>query len=356
MTHPFKMLMKSSRSVSLALASIPALFVFLVISILWRITASSKELPQIGRRDTSTEVTLVSGVHELRMEGDYEECSKAHSQLAAITQWSSQFPMVLILADDWSVCAAALQIGKKTYGNIKCHQHTCMHREYDRPTVPCLLHNAIELTSTDFVLFTNSDLAYVNVVPAISIAQKMFEGNFALLGRRRDIDFQHECETKAKDAPILDQILNANGELHDPYGIDYIVAPRSVLRSVIKDMPDFLIGLWKWDNWLVDTCIHKGVNLIDATNILHAIHLQSTKEDHRGRKGYAHNKDLYSKFYNLAPDKHLLDDPFPVGLGTIAFAPFYIKEEEILRRWCYFDVGKEFQSCSNRPGAEDIFR
>lgn len=355
MTHPFNMLIKS-RSVSLSLASIPALFVFLLIVSLRRIAASLKELPQLGRRDTSGEVTLVSGVYELRIEGNYEECSKAHSQFTAVTQWSLHFPMVLILADDWSVCAAALQIGKKTDGNIKCHQHRCMHPEYHRPTVPCLLHDAIELTSTDLVLFTNSDLTYFNVVPAISIAQKMFEENFALLGRRRDIDFQHECETKAKDAPMLDQILNAKGELHDPYGIDYIVAPRSVIRSIIKDMPDFLIGVWKWDNWLVDTCIHKGVDLIDSTNILQAIHLQSTKEDHRGRKGYAHNKDLYSKFYNLAPNKHLLDDPFPVGLGTIDFAPFYIKEEEILRRWCYFDVGKEFQSCSNRPGAEDIFR
>lgn len=356
MTHPFNMLMKSSRSVSLALASIPALFIFLLIVLLWKMTASLKELPQIGRRESSGEVTLVSGVYELRMEGDYEECSKAHSQLFAVTQWSLQFPMVLILADDWSVCAAALQIGKKTDGNIKCHQHTCMHPEYDRPTVPCLLHDAIELTTTDFVLFTNSDLAYFNVVPAISIAQKMFEDNFALLGRRRDIDFQHECEAKTRDTAMVDQILNAKGALHESYGVDYIVATRSVIKSIVKDMPDFLIGLWKWDNWLVDTCIHRGVDLIDATNILHAIHLQNTKEDHRGRKGYSHNKDLYSKFYNLAPDKHLLDDPFPVGLGTVDFAPFYIKDEVILRRWCYFDVGKEFQSCSNRPGRDGILR
>ncbi|KAI8100255.1 hypothetical protein M9434_007216 [Picochlorum sp. BPE23] len=307
-----------------------------------------------GRRRTEVEVTLVSGLYHLGKDGEYEECSKEHSQFTAVTQWSLRFPEVLILADDWSVCAAALQIGKTTDGNIKCHQHTCMHAEYGRPVVPCLLHDAFELATTDYVLFTNSDLAYLNVVPAVTIAQAMFEESFALLGRRRDIDFQHECKMKTKDIAMLDQILDAPGELHDPFGIDYIVLPRNTIASVIKDMPDFLIGLWKWDNWLVDTCIHKGINLVDATNVLHAIHLQSTKEDHRGRKGYGHNKDLYSKFYKLEPGRHLLDDPFPVGLGTIDYAPFYIKDQEVLRRWCYFDVGKEFQSCRNRPLREDI--
>eukprot|EP00889_Picochlorum_renovo_P000007 jgi/Picre1/27037/NNA_000007.t1 len=340
------MLIKRSRSVLRAFAQSYALLFFFLILSIWRIIVSN-ELIRPNREHRSVEITLVSGLYQLLKEGEYEQCTKSHSQFTAVTQWSLQFEEVLILADDWSVCIAALLIGKQANGNIKCHQHTCMHPEYGRPTVPCLLKDAITLTTTDYILFTNSDLVYLNVVPAIDMVQGAFKENFALLGRRRDIDFQRECKmTSRKESFMSERILSAPGKLHDPYGIDYIVFPRNALTSVIQDMPDFLIGLWKWDNWIVDTCIHKGVNLVDATNVLHAIHLQSTKEDHRGRKGFDHNRDLYSAYYKLGPDKHLLDDPFPVGLGTIDFAPFYIKNGTLLRRWCYFDVGKEFQPCS----------
>lgn len=343
--------MKSSRAVFHALAYISTLFIFFLIISISSI-GSNHFVP--FRSHKSAKVTLVSGLYQLSMEGEYEECSTSHSQYIAITEWSLHFAEVLILADDLSVCAAAMQIGKMTDGNIKCHQHACMHPEYRRPVVSCLLLNAAKLASNDYVLFSNSDLAYYNVIPAISIARGVFKQNFALVGRRRDIDFQGQCKSMDKGSFMLQDILKAPGELHDPFGIDYIIVPRNLIGGIIKGMPDFLIGLWKWDNWLVDTVIKKGLNLVDATNLLHAIHLQNTKAGHRARKGWGHNKDLYSKFYNLGPDEHLLSDPFPVGLGTIEFAPFYIKDGAIFRRWCYFDVGKEFQPCRNQPRREDI--
>lgn len=259
-----------------------------------------------------------------------EPCGPGAGQKFAVRSWAEQFDEVLIMADTSLVCPYISDI-TNGLSNVVCNVHSCMHSDYNRPTVRCLIEEAVKQSSGQFILFSNSDLVYYGVKYALKsmVATKQ---PFLAVGQRHDIDFIDECmRNKSGDLLSLEGI---QGTLHDSYGIDYFIFSKSYIS--IKEMPPFLIGLWKWDNWFVDTHIRKGFNVIDATKGINAVHLQKTEKSHRERASSDFNKHLFMEYYNLKEPIHLLSDPFPVGLGATAFAPSYLEGEKVVRRWCYF--------------------
>ena len=293
---------------------------------------------QILTRRARVKVTFVTSLW--KYEGTFEQCSQDHAAYAAVDHWTKTFDETIILADAVEVCVALRPLRKKS---LKCIPHDCKHPTDGKPIVRCLLQRGIDLASHDHIMFSNSDLVYKGVPDAIKISRKRFS-EFVILGQRYDIDFKGFCESKinlraAGSTPSLNSksLETVSGRLHGPYGIDYLAFPKDT-RIPLHRMPDFLIGIWKWDNWIVDNMIKSDINVIDGTQAIRAIHLQSTLGVHKGRSGADHNKAAYMEFYNLTAPNHLLDDPFPVGLGSIDFCPFRIHERKIKRRWCYLNL------------------
>ena len=285
---------------------------------------------------TRPKITFVTSLW--KFEDTFETCTEEHGMYAAVNHWAGTFDEVVILADEIKICDALENLKLR---NLKCFPHSCKHPTDDKPTVRCLLLTGIELSSYANIIFSNSDLIFNGVHDAITIAKKSFK-EFAILGQRCDVDFKGFCKSKMAESSTssflnLHELGSQTGLLHDTYGIDYIVFGKSTPLP-LEQMPDFLVGIWKWDNWMVDTMIKSGLNVIDGTQVIKAVHLQETLENHRGRSGSDHNKLAYIKYYNLTEPVHLLDDPFPVGLGTIDFCPFCIKSRKVVRRWCYLNL------------------
>lgn len=92
--------------------------------------------------------------------------------------------------------------------------------------------------------------------------------------------------------------MKENAVYHGDYGIDYFVYFKGLLP--LKVMPNFLLGVWKWDNWLLDTLIRGGiVPVIDGTSLLDAIHLRLNNVSHEARDGYDVNQALYVQYFNI---------------------------------------------------------
>lgn len=293
--------------------------VIIIITLFWKKVVSLK----------GPTVTLATSLYEVFPETS-EKCGPGAAQEFAVRSWVEQFDEVVIMADTAEVCPYISGM-TKTASNVVCSMHSCMHSGYKRPTVRCLIEEAMKLSSGQYILFSNSDLVYYGVKNAL---KSMSQANqpFLAVGQRYDIDFAHECmQTKSG---ILQSLEGVPGNVHDSYGIDYFIFSESYIS--IQAMPSFLIGLWKWDNWFVDTHIRSGFNVIDATRGIDAIHLQATEKSHRQRASSDFNKHLFMEFYNLTEPNHLLSDPFPIGLGCTSFAPRYLEGGKIIRRWCYF--------------------
>ena len=299
----------------------------LLLCVFSSFVAYLKEFPPL--KHTKNLVTLATSLYKvIPVSGD--PCGPSAAQEFALANWVEQFDEVLLMADSQEVCPnVTLTIGD--HPNVVCALHSCIQAVYKRPTVPCLIEEAMKLSTSKYILFSNSDLVYYGVTKAIT-AMQAAQKPFIAVGQRFDINFAMECNNSSSGA--LQSAENLPGTMHESYGIDYFIFSGSYIS--IDKMPPFLIGLWKWDNWFLDSHIRDGYNVIDATRAIRAVHLQSTQTEHRGRPSSDYNKKLFMDYYNLTEPNHLLTDPFPIGLGSTVFAPHYLLNGKVIRRWCYF--------------------
>ena len=73
---------------------------------------------------------------------------------------------------------------------------------------------------------------------------------------------------------------NISGKLHSISGIDYFIFSN----GLYLDVPPFLVGRWKWDNWLVWRAL-QSVPVIDATEMITVIHQNHINRAKRVRDG-----------------------------------------------------------------------
>jgi len=101
----------------------------------------------------------------------------------------------------------------------------------------------------------------------------------------------------------------------------------------LKVMPNVLLGVWKWDNWLLDTLIRGGnVPVIGGTSLIDAIHLRLNNVSHEARDGYDVNQALYVQYFKSigVPTSGDLVYPYPTGLGSISSATYSIKNHSVV--------------------------
>jgi hypothetical protein len=92
---------------------------------------------------------------------------------------------------------------------------------------------------------------------------------FVMGGQRTDYDIDKPVDFTCPDwAKALRADAKTNGTLHDFGGIDYFVYPRGMFGEI----PQFALGRWYWDNWLVYRARRLGGALIDASACVMAIH------------------------------------------------------------------------------------
>ncbi len=91
---------------------------------------------------------------------------------------------------------------------------------------------------------------------------------FMMIGQRWDIDV--DLEIDFKDG-LWQKKLNEKMRpeaLHPPTGCDYFL----FRRGVWKDLPPLIVGRASYDNWLIFYCRSNGIKVIDASEVITAIH------------------------------------------------------------------------------------
>jgi hypothetical protein len=175
--------------------------------------------------------------------------------------------------------------------------------EYGTPLMNGYFQQAEELAQYSRMCYVNADIIlFPDLLEAVA---KVDLPKFVMGGRRIDydiakpIDFTHQnwAETLREDA-------KANGTLHAFSGIDYFVYPRGMFGEI----PQFALGRWYWDNWLVYRARRLGGALIDASACVTAIH---QNHDYRhivdlGPKGESNSQSGIESFGNRLFVKSIL--------------------------------------------------
>lgn len=267
-------------------------------------------LLQHSRNNATTTLTLVTTLKSYRAPQS-TDCSESHLQQMAILGWLDVSDEVIVLVDEEDCCNELSKISSR----VKCHPHNCKHAFWGKPTMPCLLHTGEALASHPVVMFTNPDIVFSGLRETLAAAAAA-HGSFLVVGGRTDMDNTLCEEMSVRTHTDLVHLAHM-GTPHTKWAMDYYMFTKSSLP--IASMPPFLIGNWRWDNWLLDATLrYRNVPVIDATATILALHISTTSVALRDRDGAEHNNRMW-----LADAGGRRPDPAPAGLGEMQFAQYF---------------------------------
>jgi hypothetical protein len=226
---------------------------------------------------------------------------------------------------------------------IQCLPTRCTHQATGLPQLHCAFQDVFAFARKQqharyAVAFINSDIVLMPEAGLSLIAVATQLRSFVLVGQRTDVVMSEEvC------APVVDteEWLNSvrrqaalGGRTHFDWGLDYFFFSGD--RYI--ELPPYLIGRWRWDNWLLAEHLKIG-NVVDGSSTILAIHQQtnvSVFSLHDERRGSDVNQEIaYSHGLNqhyvgmlrytdyvirgsACPACDIVRRPFQLGLSHLA--------------------------------------
>ena len=193
----------------------------------------------------------------------------------------------------------------------------CVHRlpsGSTRPYMHCVWESvaARELSSgggrySDY-LFVNGDiLLFPSLLPALSLLHRTYpaaDAAYALVTRRRDKSLADLTTAALTPQQLADteRSFSAGSVLHDAYGIDVFLLSAALFPAVADRFPAFLIGVYRWDNWLLAELLRASSAwqpVVDASRCVVAGH-DSLLSDHLNDAGREWNDDIAKRLLGQA--------------------------------------------------------
>ena len=197
-------------------------------------------------------------------------------QRNAVRSWMllEPTPEIILLGDDPGVAEVSREFGLVHIPDIRCDSH-------GSPLISDIFGKAQSRASNEIMTYINSDIILLSdFMPAV----KQVVGSvsdFLITGRRWDADIAGLLDfSDAGWEEKLRRYVATNAFMHWPTGMDYFVFKRGLWGEI----PDFAIGRKSYDGWFVGTQIDQAKVVIDATEMVTAIHQDheyGRKVDHR---------------------------------------------------------------------------
>jgi hypothetical protein len=170
-------------------------------------------------------------------------------------------PEVVLFGDDPGVAEAAREFGVR-------HIPAIARNEFGTPLVSDLFQKAEAASVHDVLCYTNADIIFMNDLPAAVARVAQGQRRFLLGGKRWNLDLRTPLGFDDGWDERLRAHSRAQGVLQDAWWIDYFVFRRGIAAA----MPPFAIGRPAWDNWLIYHARRQRIPVIDATEVVAAIH------------------------------------------------------------------------------------
>lgn len=183
-------------------------------------------------------------------------------QRNAIQSWLKLFPKceIILFGDDEGVAEVAEEFGILHISEIE-------KNEFGTPLLSSAFNLAQKLAKNEILVYINTDIILMS--DFISSIQRIKKPLFLMSGRRWDLDVEEEINFGNQDwEKELQERIKKEGKLHGFSGIDYFVFPRNLPHN----LPSFAVGRPGWDNWLIYRIRSLKIPMIDATEVITAVH------------------------------------------------------------------------------------
>jgi hypothetical protein len=196
-------------------------------------------------------------------------------QRNAIQSWKLAHPdaEVILFGNEEGAAEAARELGAR-------HEPEVERNSLGTPLLSSLFDRADRLARHGRLCFLNADILLTEDFLAASRKLNQTRETSLMVGRRCDLDITETVDfSQTGWGERLRSMARAKGKLRPAQWIDYFVFPRGLL---LQKVPPFAVGRPGYDNWLLWKVRSMRVPVVDATQVVMAIHQNHDYSHHPG--------------------------------------------------------------------------
>ena len=185
-------------------------------------------------------------------------------QRNALKSWTLLHPdvEVILFGEDAGAAEAARELGLRHEARVERNRFGSKRLDY-------LFARAQELARHELLCYCNCDIILLpEFCEALERVRKRHE-RFLMVGRRWDVDVREALEFAAPEWDKRAKGLARERGVQQPgWSVDYF----AFRRGLYAEMPALVIGRVWWDHWLVWKARGEGAAVVDASEVVTAIH------------------------------------------------------------------------------------
>ncbi|RAM49587.1 MAG: hypothetical protein C6Y22_21390 [Hapalosiphonaceae cyanobacterium JJU2] len=142
--------------------------------------------------------------------------------------------------------------------------------EYGTPLLDGIFRQAQELAQGSILSYVNSDIILLNdFLVAVKQLQVASLHYFLMIGQRTDVNITEPLDFDVPDWDTkLAHFAIKQGKLASVVCMDYFVFPK----PLYSEIPSFAVGRGHWDHWMTYYAHKLEIPIVDATDVVTAIH------------------------------------------------------------------------------------
>lgn len=190
----------------------------------------------------------------------------------AIASWTKIRPRceIILFGNDKGVQHITKNYGAKHIADVK-------KNEKGTPILSDIFNKAQRASRNKILCYVNADVIlppdFCKVIDQVSFNKFLISGQRLNLGVGKLINFNGNWQNTLKI------MAKKRGKLDQMGALDYFIFPKNINFK----MPPFAIGRGAWDNWLIYKAKLLKIPVVDATEVIAAIH---QKHDYSHAGGY----------------------------------------------------------------------
>lgn len=210
-------------------------------------------------------------------------------QRNALESWALLHPdvEVIVFGDDAGAAEVCRELGLR-------HEPRVERKQNGTKSVRSIFARAQEIARHDRVCYCNCDIILTDDFQQAVETTARWREKFLMVGRRWDMDVTAAMNFRqAHWQEALRERARREGFQRLYYNIDYFVFHRGLYR----EFPDLVIGRNWWDQWLVWQAGAAGVPVVDASDVVCAVHQNHDYSYHpQGMTGVWHDEATQENF------------------------------------------------------------
>lgn len=199
-------------------------------------------------------------------------------QANAIKSWLRLSPPceVLLFGNDEGIAEAARRTGARQVPDIARNQ-------YGTPLLSAVFEEGAARAGNDLLCYVNADIILLEDFARAVQQVRERKARFLMVGRRVDVAVDRDLPYDQPGwADQFCAFVRSSGEPRGPEWIDYFVFPRDLYQG----LPPFTLGRAGFDNWLLWRAHSHGVPVVDASEVVLAVHQRHDYSHHAaGQQG-----------------------------------------------------------------------